>query len=181
MNTKILLCTVAAVSMMAITSSAQAETTHVVTHVQTQDLENVNQIQFSAFDVNHDGIYSKEEVGEKLFYVFDLDGNEVIDNLEWDNRSVYTIMPMEKETYKFVDYDNDGVAEEESYTYEQFYAESGLLRFDKNKNGLSPKEFIGVGFEKLDDDETKTIELDEWQEAYIESLSPENAQQDNYN
>jgi Ca2+-binding EF-hand superfamily protein len=182
MKTRILLSTVAAVSMMAVLPSAKADTTvHTHTKVQTQDLENVNQIRFSAFDLNKDGVYSKEEVGEKLFQVFDQDGNHVIDNIEWTKRSVYTIMPMEKTTYKFVDYNHDGIAEEATYTYEEFYAASGLIRFDKDKNGLSPREFIGEGFEVLDDSENKMIELEEWKEAYIESLSPENAQQDNYN
>lgn len=154
-------------------------TTH--THVQAQKIEGVNEINFSDFDINNDGMYSKSEVGEKLFYTFDLDGNEVIDNKEWDNRSVYTITPMEKETFKFVDYNSDGYTELSSYNYDQFYKESALILFDKNKNGLSAAEFIDTGFQELDDNDNNTIELDEWKEAYTLMTKPKSAEQERYN
>ena len=166
----------------ALPATVNAETTVTTqTYVETQDIEGINKIDFSAFDVNKDGLYAKTEVGEKLFYTFDRDGNEVIDNLEWDNRSVYTITPMEKETFTFVDYNSDGYTELSTYTYDQFYKESALIRFDKNKNGLSASEFIGVGFQELDDNDSNTIELDEWKEAYIEMTKPKNAEQERYN
>jgi hypothetical protein len=182
-NMKKIMCSAAAVALLttAVISTAGAETVRTEVRTETQTLEDVNQIPFSMFDVNKDGIFEKEEVGEQLFYVFDRDGNEVIDNIEWDMKSVYTIMPMEKTTYKFVDYDDDGLTDETTYTYETFYKASGLIRFDNNQDGLSPAEFIGVGFLNLDDSGNKMIELEEWKEAYTVSLSPKNAEMERYN
>jgi hypothetical protein len=175
-----LLTTTAAVLLLS-TSLAHADTVHTKTYVQAQNVEGVNQINFSTFDINNDGLYAKSEVGEKLFYVFDRDGNEVIDNLEWDNRSMYTITPMEKETFKFVDYNDDGHTDLSSYTYKTFYRESGLIRFDENKNGLSAAEFIETGFQELDDNDNNIIEIDEWKEAYTAMTKPKNAEQERYN
>ncbi|HIF25185.1 MAG TPA: hypothetical protein EYQ41_03325 [Micavibrio sp.] len=173
--------TVAAVALMGAIPAAQAETEKTTTVVQTRTLPETNQIKFSMFDVNNDGMYSREEVGEKLFYVFDKDGNEVIDNIEWDQETMYTIIPMEKETYRFVDYNDDGYTDLTEYTYEAFYQDSGLIRFDEDEDGLSAKEFINEGFLALDLDDSGTIELDEWEKAYIASLAPLNAEQDIYN
>lgn len=64
-----------------------------------------------------------EEVGEKLFMVFDLDGNHLIDNIEWDKKSMMTIMPMEKETYKFYDSDNNLISMEE---WKEAYSKSRI-------------------------------------------------------
>jgi len=151
------------------------------TYVDTQNIDGVNKINFASFDLNNDGLYSKSEVGEKLFYSFDRDGNEVIDNIEWDERSVYTVIPMEKETFTFVDYNSDGYTELSDYNYDQFYKESALILFDKNKDGLSAAEFIEVGFQELDDNDNNTIELDEWTEAYTEMTHAKNAEQERYN
>ncbi|MAI61811.1 MAG: hypothetical protein CBB87_04850 [Micavibrio sp. TMED27] len=170
-----------AAALLLSTSLSQAETVHTKTFVQTQDIEGVNQINFSEFDINEDGLYAKSEVGEKLFYVFDRDNNKVIDNIEWNNRSLYTIIPMEKEVYRFVDYNDDGYTDLSSYNYRAFYQESGLIRFDENKNGLSAAEFIETGFQELDDNDNNIIELDEWKEAYTEMTKPKNAEQERYN
>ena len=179
---KQLLMLSAAVMVTAATSTAYAETVHTKTYVKSQDMKNVNEINFSAFDVNNDGLYAKSEVGTRLFYVFDRDGNEVIDNLEWDDESVYTITPMKKETYRFVDYDDDGYTDLTSYTYERFYEESGLIRFDENRDGLSASEFIDESFMSLDDNDNRMIDLDEWQEAYMAWLDePEHLKSGNYN
>lgn len=161
--------------------AVQAETVHTKTYVETSDAIEAQTIKFSDFDVNGDGDYSKPEVGKKLFYVFDQDGNQVIDNLEWNRRSMYTITPMEKETFKFVDHNDDGFTDLSTYTYETFYKESGLIRFDHNKDGLSPSEFIETGFQELDDNDNNTIELDEWEEAYTLMLKPKNAEPERYN
>ena len=162
-------------------TSTTSTTVTTQTYVEPQEIEGVNEIKFSDFDLNNDGLYSKSEVGEKLFYSFDRDGNEVIDNIEWNENSVYTIIPMEKETYTFVDYDSDGYTELSEYDYDQFYQESALILFDKNKDGLSAAEFIEVGFQELDDNDNNTIELDEWKEAYTEMTHPKNAEQERYN
>ena len=45
-----------------------AETVHTKTYVETSDVIDERKINFSAFDVNEDGMYAKSEVGEKLFH-----------------------------------------------------------------------------------------------------------------
>lgn len=181
MKRTLLACS-AAVVALAMTNPVNAETVvHTQTNIQAQEIEGVNEIDFSTFDTNKDGKYSKAEVGEKLFYVFDSDGNHLIDNIEWNNRNMYTITPMEKETYEFVDLDADGDIDLSTMTYDTFYKESGLIRFDKNKNGLSASEFINVGLEKLDSDDNKMIDLEEWKNAYIASTRNAVDNPDNYN
>lgn len=150
------------------------------TVVKPVDLPNMEKTNFSAFDLNKDGILDMAEVGTKLFYIFDTDGNEVIDNIEFENKKVMTIIPMEKETFKFVDYNGDGAADDTSYTHESFFKTSGLMRFDHNMDGLSPHEFVNEYFIALDDNNSKAIELDEWKEAYIKYARPPVAEQERY-
>lgn len=161
---------IAALAVAGAASVAQAEIVREKTIIKTQDLPGVQEINFSVFDLNQDGVYTKPEVGTQLFYVFDRDGNEVIDNREWEERSLYTIRPMIKETYRFVDKDEDGLTDEATYDFDTFYEASGLIRFDNNKNGLSPEEFIGVGYQKLDDNDNNVIEIEEWEKAYIAAI-----------
>ncbi len=181
MKNTILMASVAALALYIGMPSAQADSVRTKTVVDMQDIDGTKVINFAEFDLNQDGMFAKSEVGKALFYVFDQDGNEVIDNIEWDKPSMYTITPMEKTTYKFVDYNDDGYTDLTSYTYETFYNESGLIRFDQNKNGLSAKEFIAVGIQELDDNDNNTIELDEWEEAYTVMVTHKNAEQERYN
>lgn len=150
------------------------------TVTQQKDIPGVTKINFSDFDVNHDGILSMQEVGKKLFYIFDTDGNEVIDNIEFNKSKVMTIIPMEAKTITLVDYDNDGVADQKSYTYEAFLDQSGLAIFDKDKDGLSASEFINTGFQKIDTNDNNTIEPQEWDEIYASTHLPEAAKQERY-
>ena len=171
-------------SALAITTfsgAVMAESVMIETREQTVPVAGVNQIQFSKFDINGDGAYSMAEVGETLFYMFDTDGNEVIDNIEWNNDNVYTIIPIEKEQFTYVDANSDGNVDVATHTYESFYKESGLAAFDADQDdGLSAEEFIDEGFEVLDDDQDKVITLEEWQEVYLESRLEHN-QPENYN
>lgn len=180
---KLLLASAACLALTAVKpAAAETTTTTTTTIVHPQVLpEGAEVVNFDAFDLNHDGILSMDEVGEKLFYSFDTDGNEVIDNQEFDAKQVMTITPMEKDTYTFTDWDNDGMAETATYEYETFYQESGLMRFDKHKDGLTPAEFIGKTLLELDIDKSKVIELDEWEKAYKASLAPDNADNERYN
>lgn len=178
---KTLLASVAVVALtIAAPLSVNATTVQTETVVKTQNIEGTRQINFAKFDLNGDNSLTMQEVGENLFYLFDQDGNELIDNIEWNNRNVYTITPMEQETFTYVDYNSDGVSEETTYTYDTFYTETGLARFDNDKNGLSAKEFIGEEFKVLDDNMSGTIDLEEWKEAYIASLSPETSETERY-
>ena len=172
--------TAAAIALFA-TAPVYAETVTTATTIAPQDVPGVTEVDFSTFDTNHDGVYSMEEVGDRLFESFDKDGNGSIDNNEWDEKTVMTIAPMKMETFQYVDKDDDGMAEESTYTYQTFYEASGLIKFDHNQNGLSAEEFIGVGFQKLDDDDNNLINKEEWREAYIAMVKPESAEQERYN
>lgn len=175
-----LACSVGALAIMAVVPTlVQAETVVTQTYVQPKESENVNNINFTDFDVNKDGSYSMAEVGEKLFYIFDTDGNQVIDNMEWDNINFYTITPMEVEAFRYVDETDNGEYELKDYNYDVFYKESGLIKFDEDKDGLSAAEFIDEGYEVLDTDEDKMITLKEWQRAYLESR-PKHDQPESY-
>ena len=169
-----------ALAITAFTGSALAQSVMVETREQTVDVPGVNQVQFSKFDVNGDGQYSMDEVGETLFYMFDTDGNEVVDNIEWTNKNVMTIIPIEREQFTYFDANNDGNAEIATHSYESFYKASGLMAFDENQDGLSAEEFIGEGFEVLDINQDKVISLEEWEDVYLESRMKHN-KPDNYN
>lgn len=177
------LLTVAGCALLTGMTPAQAETVVKTTKtvVHQKDLPNTKKTNFSAFDLNEDGILSMKEVGTKLFYIFDTDGNEVIDNIEFDHKQVMTIIPMEKTTYTFIDFGGDGDTDVADFTYEDFFKKSGLIRFDKNMDGLSAGEFIGYNIRELDDDDSTVIELEEWKEAYEEARHAPNAEQERYN
>lgn len=173
---------IAAASSIALTAfPAWAKVVTTKTTVEQTPVENTNKVNFSALDLNHDGTLSMSEVGQKLFYLFDTDGNEVIDNIEFKQRRVMTIIPMERNTLTLVDYDNDGQPEKSTYTYENFLEQSQLMRFDHNMDGLSPSEFIGQSFLKLDLNKSKVIELNEWKRAYTAMVHPKAADQERYN
>ena len=180
MTYKALIFSGVALAMLAGVPLAQAETVTTRTVVQPQPLPGLTPVDFTVFDLNRDGFFSMPEVGERLFSSFDKDGNGHIDLNEWSHKAVMTITPMTKETFKFVDTDNDGSVEKTTYTYETFYAESGLSMFDKNKNGLSPQEFLNVGFRKTDRDDDNLISLEEWKEAYLQTR-PRELDPANYN
>lgn len=166
--------------LLMMTCSALAETVTRTTVVESKSIPNVVQVNFSAFDRNKNGTYSMSEVGERLFEAFDIDHNQMVDNQEWSRKTVMTIIPMEKATYTFVDFDDDRITDRTTYTYETFYEGSGLAKFDINQNGLSAAEFIDTGFQKLDDDEDNLISLQEWKEAYM-MTRPEHDQPETYN
>ncbi|MGQ0528081.1 MAG: hypothetical protein ACT4OY_08670 [Alphaproteobacteria bacterium] len=176
---KIFLSTVAVLAL-GVALPATAETVTQKTVVKQMDMANVQKTNFSAFDMNHDGVLSMAEVGEKLFYLFDADGNEIIDNIEFGQNRVMTIIPMEKESFTYVDLNHDGAAESITYDRDTFIQQSRLARFDNDHDGLSAKEFIGESFLRLDDDKSKAIELEEWKEEYVASVRPKAAEQERY-
>jgi hypothetical protein len=135
-------------------------------------------VNFMDFDMNKDGVLSRDEVGRMLFKLYDTDGNEVVDNIEYERRAVVTIMPMEKNTVVTYDFDGDGRPDETKYTYETFTRDTLLTRFDKNKDGLSPHEFMGMYFLSADVNDDKVVDLKEWQGSYntvIDKANKENA------
>lgn len=137
-------------------------------------------VNFVYLDVNGDGILSRKEVGQKLFYLFDTDGNGVIDNIEITKSQVITLVPLEKTELTMIDFDDDGKADMVDVTSDQFWAFSMLNRFDKDNDGLTAEEFIGHSALELDTDKSGVVEFAEWKEVYDKSVSPEAAKQFRY-
>lgn len=134
-------------------------------------------VNFKYLDVNSDGILSRKEVGQKLFYLFDTDGNGVIDNIEIKKNQVITLVPFEKVELTMIDFDDDGKADIVNITSDQFMDYSMLNRFDKDNDGLTAEEFIGQSALELDADKSGVVEFREWKEVYDKSVSPEAAKQ----
>jgi hypothetical protein len=134
----------------------------------------VQEINFVDFDVNGDGIQSTNEIGELLFSLYDTDGNNVIDNVEYGRRSAVTVMPVQQDRVVSYDFDGDGKIDETKYTYETFMQDTQLSRYDKNMNGLSPYEFTGLDFLAVDINKDQAVDLKEWQGTYIASIDKAN-------
>jgi hypothetical protein len=131
-------------------------------------------IDFIEFDINQDAILSIDEVGRRLFELYDIDGNNVIDNIEYERRAIATIRPVEKNTVISYDFDGDGLVDETRHTYETFLQDSLLTRFDTNRNGLSPREFMDTDFMLADINNDKVVDLKEWQGSYMPALDKTN-------
>lgn len=149
---------------------AAATTIATETKVLYKPVPNMNVVDFRQFDSNRDNVLTMEEVGEKLFYTFDKDGNQLIDNIEFSRPMVLTFAPMERVTTQFVDYNGDGLADKTATSQERFMQQTGLSRFNPDGTGLAADEFIGVAFKKADRDGSGQIDVREWQQVYIASL-----------
>ncbi len=181
MKYRIFTCSAAAIALLvASCAPVMAQSVITNTYTQSQEIEGAQAVDFSVLDLNQDGAYSMVEVGEYLFKAFDQDGNSNIDNIEWDKKKIITVTPMEKETFRYIDHTGNGMIDETTYTYETFFEASGLLKFDKDLDGLSAADFIDTGYQELDDNDDQLISMEEWKAAYLGSR-PAHMKQDNYN
>lgn len=176
-----LLSALSAVALLAALAPAHAETVTKQTTVTQTEIPNTTKINFAALDLNQDGVLSRSEVARKLFYLFDTDNNEVIDNIEIKKPRILTFIPLEKTELTMIDFDDDGKVDTATSTNEQFMTASMLQRFDEDKDGLSAEDFIGKSFLELDTDKSKVIEAKEWRDAYIARIAPLVAEQYRYN
>jgi hypothetical protein len=158
-----------------------ANTVKTETLVTQKAIPNTNLVNLLDFDLDKDGMLTREEIGAKLFYMFDTDGNMIIDNLELNRVGLITLIPMEKTTVKLVDKGADGKVEERVLNTEQFLSESRLIAYDQNRDGLTPLEFIGVPFNRLDANNDKAVDIDEWKDAYASYVKPKFQRQNHYN
>lgn len=122
------------------------------------------------FDLNGDGILTRREAGDRLFRLYDTDGNMVIDNNEYERAAVFTVTPVEQKTVLSYDLDGDGLADHTQVSSEVFLRESMLARFDGNGNGLSPREFTNRAFLIADLNNDKQILQEEWIASYDAAL-----------
>jgi hypothetical protein len=173
---KTLLCSVAVCALSLIAVSVRAETVVTKTITEQSAPTSGKIINLNNFDLNKNGILSTFEVGEMLFKLFDTDTSGSIDSAEYAFKSVLTVAPMEKTTVISYDYDNDGIADKTQYTFDKFTQDTQLARFDKNKDGLSPREFIDKTLTDIDTDNNHRIELMEWRNAYMSRIMPASGQ-----
>ncbi len=150
------------------------------TTVTPKMIEGAIPVNFATMDLNSDGLLSRREVGEKLFFLFDTDGNKVIDNVEIEKSQVITVVPFEKTQLTMIDFNDDGIADVIDVEHDDFMQASMLNRFDKDNDGLSAEEFIGHSALELDTDKSGVVEYPEWKEVYAKSASPLNAKQWRY-
>jgi len=141
----------------------------------------IHAIRFLDLDLNADGIMSTNEIGEMLFKLYDTNGNNVIDNVEYDRRATITIQPIEQHTVVYYDLNGDGRADEVQHTYETFLRDTQLTRFDTNKNGLSPREFTELHFNSVDVNNDRMIDLPEWQGTYNAAIDKANKEAARFN
>jgi len=134
-----------------------------------------------AYDLNNDGMLSAIEIGNKLFYQFDRDGNESLDNIEWNRPMMVNLAPMKTVTVTKMDIDGDGVEDDEVIEIDTFMEATGLDRFDNDGNGLSPREFTGKSVLQMDTDKSGLIEMKEWKKVYTQTRSPKAANNAIYN
>lgn len=132
------------------------------------------------FDKDGDNRLSMAEIGEGLFFIYDTDGNEVVDNIEYNSNVVATVTPVEVEQYEFIDMDGDGVSEATTYDYERFMQYTKLSMFDKDKDGLTGEDFLKMSFLEADDDSDGVLTLEEWSEEYLPREAPLNAERERY-
>ncbi|MBI1216214.1 MAG: hypothetical protein GC185_10415 [Alphaproteobacteria bacterium] len=164
----------AAVIILALVVAPQARAQTVTTNVVTRDQpaktgERI--VNFMDFDLNGDGVLSNAEVGEMLFKLFDDDGNDVIDNVEFSRKNLLTVIPAMRQTTVSYDFNNDGVPDRIDESGESFIKETQLSRFDKAHDGLSPQEFSGKTFRQMDVNGDKAIDKIEWQASYVASIA----------
>ena len=133
------------------------------------------------FDANNDLILSLDDVGVKLFDMYDTDGNDVIDNIEFDRRAVLTMAPMQQKTTVSYDFDGDGRADQVDTTMEVFQQRTGLSVFDHNGDGLSAREFTGRHFNEADINNDHAVDLKEWQGSYVAYIDAKNKEKAQFN
>ena len=142
---------------------------------------NTNVINFADLDLNGDGILARDEVGERLFRVFDTDNNQVIDNLEMTHPQLIVLTPMEKKTIEIIDYQAANFSTKEVVSTEDFLYQSKLAQFDKDKDGLSALDFLGKPFNQVNVRKDSVIDLYEFKRAYAEAVRPLHMEDYNYN
>ena len=154
------------------TSASSVKTETVLTP--GKPAEGSRAIHFEDFDLNHDGNLTREEAGEMLFRLYDTDGNQVIDNIEYERKAVLSISPMNKTTKMTYDDNGDGVPDKEEQTEEAIMEQTMLSKFDKDADGLSPAEFTGQRFNVTDVNKSHAIEKREWLGVYDGRINAQN-------
>ena len=184
-TTKVKYATTGSTVGTTVTTEVAPVTTRSEMNVQTTEktiaADGTRLFNIAQFDINKDGVLSTPEVGEKLFAMYDFDGNGMIDNIEYEKNAVVTVTPVEKTTVITYDFNGDGIAEQQEKVYENFMRHTQLSRFDGDKDGLSAREFVGRGYLEADIDGDKMISKKEWQGSYNAEIDRSNKIKGNLN
>lgn len=138
-------------------------------------------VNLADYDVNNDGVLSRRETGEMLFKLLDSDGNQIIDNIEFEKRNMMTIAPMERETVVSYDFDNDGKPDRIERSTEVVTQQTMLSAFDKDGAGMSPKDLAQKEFLNMDINRDRAIDIYEWRGAYDKAIDEYNRSQARFN
>jgi hypothetical protein len=132
------------------------------------------------FDADKDGRLTRAEIGGKLFHIFDTDGNNLIDNVEYEKKLIATIVPV-KETEKIAFYSGDNITPDKTITtVGDILKVTQLARFDKALDGLSPHDFAARDFADADVDNDHFVKIEEWQGAYDAIINAENEEKQKF-
>jgi hypothetical protein len=162
-------------------SEPDAKKVTVKVEVAPKNPPNENSINFDGFDLNGDGVLARDEVGEKLFQVFDRDRNHVIDNIEMKKPSLIVFTHMEKTKIEIIDYQAETKPTKQNVSHQEFLQASKLSRFDKNEDGLSPLDFLEMPFNQVNVKDDAVIDMYEWKRAYAQSVKPLHMENFHYN
>lgn len=167
-------------------AAAQIQTQHsIATTVETRETPVIPQgviaFDIAGFDASGNGALVKQSVGDQLFKMYDVDGNGVVDNIEYERRAIATVVPVERTTTISYDMTGNGVADQQETTRERLLRETLLSRFDNRKLGLSANELLDRSFYGSDIDGNKFISKKEWQGAYNAAIDRSNRIHGNLN
>lgn len=174
-----------ALAIPCLPAHAQVQTTEQVVKIETREdvvvPTGVTTFRIEDFDLNGDGALATQEVGDRLFKMYDVDGNGVIDNLEYARKALATLQPVERTTTITYDLTGNGTPDKQETSHERFLRETQLSRFDKNNNGLSARDLLDRNFRQADINDDKFISLKEWRGAYNAAIDRSNKIQGNLN
>jgi hypothetical protein len=180
----LVLALASSVSAQASDPSNNPEIKAYAKQTETKTVEQALPSDLLVYDLNNDGVLQADEVGEKLFYQYDTDGNEVLDNIEFRRPLNLSFAPVEttKTVTVTVDYGDGTVTDMAEVDKDVVMRETGLDRFNKDGDeGVSPREFIGKSFLNLDLNDSGVIEMNEWTNAYDMNRAPLAANNTIYN
>ncbi len=118
------------------------------------------------YDTNGDGRLDRGEVAEMMFNAFDTNLSGTLEPSEFYNRSLQTVVPMERET-RVANVTRRGRLVSTQTSLHTFMQATPLAAFDPGGTGLSPNKFIGLPFSAIDTNGDGRIDIDEWRNAYI--------------
>lgn len=150
------------------------------------DLENQTQVPIDALDLDVDGRITRTEVAKYMFYYFDRDGNESLTKGEYHANRPIDVLPKQNPAITFIDIDNDGKDDGVEYGKDSFLEAVMVGEYVPGSTEIKAMDIIDIYFLRADTDESRAVELSEWQKIYAkhgvkkENTPPEAANQDHY-